>query len=371
MQRPFAGILSLFACVAFAGCADTAQTPVSPIASAPQIFSSQSSELGDDASDDQSDSDLTYTLAVIGDTPYGKAKLDEFPALVAKINADPLVRLVAHVGDIKAGSRSPCTDEYFAKIRALFDTFDDPFAYTPGDNEWTDCHAGIKNNGVYTPTERLQKVRSLFYPVPGRTLGVKSMRVLTEAKDPANAAYVENTLWRKSRVVFAELNITGSNNDLASWGTPLPADASAYPSQSEESAARAQANRAWLEKAFATAKRTHAAGVVLLFQADMWDTAEPTLSGYDALVEQIGTLARRFGKPVLLIDGDSHKFTVDNPFSASSPLHAIHASTPVADNVTRIIVEGSAAGRTEYLRLTIDPRKEAGSLFAWERVPLN
>jgi hypothetical protein len=197
------------------------------------------------------------------------------------------------------------------------------------------------------------------------------MRVLTEAKDPANAAYVENTLWRKSRVVFAELNITGSNNDLASWGTPLPADASAYPSQSEESAARAQANRAWLEKAFATARRTHAAGVILLFQADMWDTAEPTLSGYDALVEQIGTLARRFGKPVLLIDGDSHKFTVDNPFSASSPLHAIHASTPVADNVTRIIVEGSAAGRTEYLRLTIDPGKAAGSLFAWERVPLN
>jgi hypothetical protein len=42
----------------------------------------------------------------------------------------------------------------------------------------------------------------------------------------------------------------------------------------------------------------------------------------------------------------------------------------VAENVTRIIVEGSAAGRTEYVRLTVDPKKKAGSLFAWERVPL-
>jgi hypothetical protein len=371
MQRTLAGILSIIACAAFAGCAGTTDTPVAPIASAAQVSSSPFAELGDDATDDESDSEQPYTLAVIGDTPYGAAKLAEFPSLVAKINADPLVRLVAHVGDIKAGSKSPCTDEYFAQIRALFDTFEDPFAYTPGDNEWTDCHVAIKNNGLYTPTERLQKVRSLFFPVPGRTLGVKTMRVATEARDPANAAYVENTLWRKARVVFAELNITGSNNDLAPWGTPLPADASAYASQSEEYAARAQANSAWLEKTFATAKRTHAAGVVLLFQADMWDTAEPTLAGYDRLVEQIGTLAQRFGKPVLVIDGDSHKFKVDNPYSASSPLHGIHAFTPIADNVTRIIVEGSAAGRTEYIRLTINPRETSGSLFAWERMPLN
>jgi len=77
------------------------------------------------------------------------------------------------------------------------------------------------------------------------------------------------------------------------------------------------------------------------------------------------------GKPVLLLEGDSHVFNVANPYSASSPFHSLHASTPVADNVTRIVVEGSAAGRTEYLRLTIDPRNKARKLFSWERVPLN
>ena len=74
---------------------------------------------------------------------------------------------------------------------------------------------------------------------------------------------------------------------------------------------------------------------------------------------------------VLLLEGDSHVFRVDNPFSASSPLHGLHPSTPIADNVTRVVVEGSDAGRTEYLRLTIDSRKKKGPLFAWERVPLN
>ncbi len=67
------------------------------------------------------------------------------------------------------------------------------------------------------------------------------MRGLTEADDPANSAYVENTMWMEAQVVFAALNITGNNNDAVSWGLPLPADAGSYPSQAQEQATRAQA----------------------------------------------------------------------------------------------------------------------------------
>jgi hypothetical protein len=49
------------------------------------------------------------TLAVIGDTPYGAEQLEQFPALVADINADPKVDLALHVGDIKSGSTSART----------------------------------------------------------------------------------------------------------------------------------------------------------------------------------------------------------------------------------------------------------------------
>src|SRR5215813_6113442 len=141
----------------------------------------------DQSVDNDNNGHVTY--AVIGDFPYGPEKRAELPLLIDMINADPAVERVIHLGDIKAGSNSDCSDAYFADIRAQFDTFDDPLVYTPGDNEWTDCHVASKNNGLYTPTERLQKVRSLFFPVAGQTLGGRKKQVLTEADDPANSAY--------------------------------------------------------------------------------------------------------------------------------------------------------------------------------------
>jgi len=309
-----------------------------------------------------------YTLAVVGDMPYGTQKLDSLPLLIDLINSDPKVDLVAHLGDIKAGSNSPCTNEYIDSIAVLFNQLKDPFVYTPGDNEWTDCHVGSKNNGLYTPTERLEFVRQVYFPVAGQTLGGRKKQVLTEADDPANAQYVENTMWMESQVVFAALNIPGSNDDKATWGATLPADAGNYPSQATERDTRKQANLAWLDKAFTLATQNNAAGVVLLFQADMWDTTS-SLNGYDTLVVRIGNLAAAFGKPVLLLEGDSHIFSVDYPYSQSSPLHSKHPSTPVADNVTRIVVEGDG-NRTEYLRLTFDPQNQGGRLFSYERVPL-
>jgi hypothetical protein len=74
---------------------------------------------------------------------------------------------------------------------------------------------------------------------------------------------------------------------------------------------------------------------------------------------------------VLLLEGDSHQFKVDDPYSSSSRLHALHPSTPEVGNVQRIVVEVSDAGRTEYHRLTVDPRKKGSALFSWERIPLN
>ena len=99
------------------------------------------------------------TFAVIGDVPYGTAAEEHFPAFIAGINADPDVTMVTHLGDIKSGSTT-CTDERFARVRHDFDGFADPLVYTPGDNEWTDCHR--PNNGGYQPLERLATVRSLF-----------------------------------------------------------------------------------------------------------------------------------------------------------------------------------------------------------------
>jgi hypothetical protein len=44
-----------------------------------------------------------------------------------------------------------------------------------------------------------------------------------------------------------------------------------------------------------------------------------TIDGYDDLVIQIDNLAAKFRKPMVLIEGDSHVFRVDQPFTAASP----------------------------------------------------
>ena len=89
------------------------------------------------------------------------------------------------------------------------------------------------------------------------------------------------------------------------------------------------------------------------------------------MVVKIGRLAAAYGKPVLLIEGDSHIFRIDQPYSPSSPLFGLHPNTPVATNVTRLVMNGSSS-RTAYVRLTIDPKpKKAGGLFTFVEVPLN
>ena len=126
----------------------------------------------------------------------------------------------------------------------------------------------------------------------------------------------------------------------------------------------------WLHRTFETAEANGAMGVVLMLQADMWDGTTAALNAYPLLVAAIGYEALAFAKPVLLLVGDSHVYTVDNPYDPSSPLHAIHPGTPNVPNITRVIVQGSttAPNEFEYLRLTIDPRSPA--LFSWDRVPL-
>jgi len=369
MTRPFSLRTALSLVALTIACSH--EPPVAPSASVPSFAKA-------------ADADGGATYAVIGDMPYGQGKLDSMPQLIALINSDPAVQFVIHVGDIKAGSSSPCTDAYNLTIKALFDSFEDPLVYSIGDNEWTDCHKFSKNNGLYTPTERLQAVRTLFFPVPGQTLGQNPRAVFTQAKDPDHAANVENVWWTQSDVVFAAMNVTGSFNDLAAWSsvplpwstTPadMPADWANYPSQADDFASRGSANRDLIAQTFATATQRHARGVVLAFQADMWDPAELAKdattfrAGYSALVQQIGTLAAEFGGPVLLLEGDSHVWRVDHPFTPGSAQFTMYPNTPEAPNVTRLVVDGSASP-TSYTRLTINPARNA-ELFTLTRVPL-
>jgi len=115
--------------------------------------------------------------------------------------------------------------------------------------------------------------------------------------------------------------------------------------------------------------------VVIITQADMWDVdgkAPAHLANYDTLVSSIATNTLALGKPVLMLNGDSHEYRSDNPLSAADPLHFMHPAYEVA-NFHRIVVHGSTFP-LEYLRLTVDPRADAAhgdtafGPFRWTRV---
>jgi Calcineurin-like phosphoesterase len=280
------------------------------------------------------------TVAVIGDVPYGTDQEARFGELVEAINDDPKVRVAAHVGDIKNGSTT-CSDERFSAVADAFDRFEDPVVYTPGDNEWTDCHR--TNNGAYNPLERLDTLRSIFFAQPGLALGRHPMRV------DYQPTLVENVRWIESRVAFATLHVVGSDNGLAPWtglGQTAPT-----AEQIAEVDARIEATLAWIDQTFDAAEADGLEGVVLAMQADTWAPAPG--SGQQAVVDRIAQRTAAFDGDVLLVQGDSHVFTADNPLGL--------------DNFTRIVVHGETLP-FEYLRLTIDPQSD--NLFTWERVAL-
>ena len=279
-------------------------------------------------------------VALLADTPYGDAQRAQFPALVADVNADPQISLVLHGGDIKNGS-STCDDARFADIAALYGTFADPFVFTPGDNEWTDCHRA--SNGGYLPTERLEAVRSAFFPKPGRTLGQRTVKTTTQAKDREHSAYVENVRLDRAGVVIASVHVVGSQNDLAPWFGA--AETAAHRSQRlAEFEARQAANLAWIDEAFARAARTRAPGVLLLMQA------EPVVGpGYQAVRDRILQQSRTFGRPVLLVHGDEHAFEQEPAYGGVA-------------NLTRLETYGDTA--VNWLKLTIDPADPL--VFSWQ-----
>ena len=300
------------------------------------------------------------TFAVIGDIPYGADEIASFPADIAQINADPAVSLVAHLGDIKNGS-SECTDTYFDTIRSDFDQFQDPLVYTIGDNEWTDCHR--PNNGAYNPLERLAAVRSTFFDKPGLTMGQHPIRVDSDSA----AGYPENVAWTRDRVAFASVHIVGSNNSMAPWtGNTAPT-----PKQAAEVLGRTADTIALIRTTFARAKARHDRAVVLLTQADMFDPTvkDPAFADYYAFQPIVATIAKEsaaFGRPVYLFNGDSHIYNADHPLAPPSPWLSFYDVAPVAPNLTRITVDGSANAK-DYLRVTIGKHKDAP--LTWIQVP--
>jgi len=287
-----------------------------------------------------------FSFVAIGDMPYGE--MAQFENLVKAVNA-ARPSFTVHVGDIKSGS-SPCTDDYMLKIRDLFNTFAMPLVYTPGDNEWTDCHR--EKAGKFDPIERLAFVRKTFFP-GNQSFGAQKMTLEQESADPRFAKFVENQRWSMGGVTFATVHVVGSNNNLQR-------NAAAVNEYIERNAA----NLAWLESTFAKATAEGAKALVLFQQADMMfeETNEDKRSGFTETLALLKKKVKEFGKPVLLVHGDSHSFIVDNPWYSENDGSNL-------GNFTRLEVYGSA--RVHGVQVGIDTDTPGVFSFTPIMVPEN
>jgi hypothetical protein len=395
---------------------------------------------GNDTPDTAAPTASATTVAVIGDVPYGTSPTDtaEFgaaPAFLQSITADTTVSALLHGGDIHSG-KEYCTESYDRAVAAMFGALTVPVIYTPGDNEWIDCHKKKQGGGTWNtttgkidyvvdasgkqvsyqggdPVANLALVRTTFFPKSGQTLG-KAMAVHSQATEydktyPGDAAFVENVWWMQSNVLFVTLNIPGgSNNGSDIWyGAPTMSSA-----QTQEISARTAATLRWIDTAFSQARTAGALGVVLLVQADMWDPDNTDLTAgrahithYKPFIDAIAARTSALGKPVLLLNGDSHTFRSDNPLvpSASCVKEPVAADGSTSGGVAgscadvagqnlygsdayqnqpggynvpnfhRVVFHGSTMPM-EWLKLTIDPAASAPNgayafgPFAWQRI---
>lgn len=272
-----------------------------------------------------------YEIALIGDLPYNALQEEQTANLFDELDGEKLA-FIAHDGDIKSGS-SACTDDVYQRELRRFESSRNPLVYTPGDNEWTDCHRPPNPSPEEAdPLNRLDLVRGTFFSDSDESLGEKTIPLVRQSEE-----YPENARWTYGDVTYATLHVVGSNNNRPTAANPAIGNEAEYE-------ARNAANLEWLSETFDGARESESAAVMLVIQANPFeeDTSEPSgFTDFKAALEE-ETLA--FDGPVVLVHGDSHTFRIDKPvISERRPL-----------NFTRVETFGSPD--VHWVRASVDTR---------------
>lgn len=306
----------------------------------------------------------SYTIGLWGDLPYSDVQKEGVIRLIADMNSQKLAFTV-HDGDLKAGSNSLCDDALYFQSLSYFNALAAPAAFTPGDNDWTDCDR--PSNGGFNSLERLNRERQIFFSTKF-SLGQRQL-----VQEVQTAPFVENRRWTVGNVTYATLNIQGSCNNLCDTA-PDPA----------EYAARNVANIAWMKETFRVAKNRKSAAVMLISQANPgWDENDPQRAPVRNPITLVQTdgqpdgfkdflLALRdeviaFRKPVSYVHGDSHYYRVDKPF--------LDAQGRRLENFTRVETFGNnpanGTNDVQWVKVTVDPRNREVFSYQPQIVPGN
>ncbi len=240
--------------------------------------------------------DDAHRFAIIGHgfTDGGEKRLKQ--ALADNDNKDVAFMVVTGI----KGAGEPCTDKLYQKRRELVDDARRPVVVLPAGSDWIECR---NSAGRTNAIERLNRIRELFYGEP-KTLGAQKLSVTRQSMSPRFRSYAENAHWSVGKVLYATVNMPANNNHYLNEA-----------GRNSEYEDRLVANRFWLNRLFAIAKRDKLEAIVLFSEGDVKALSQPT--GLRALLRSavpendgfaeprrlILSLAQKFPGKVLLVDG--------------------------------------------------------------------
>jgi hypothetical protein len=291
-----------------------------------------------------------------GDTPYRAEEERVVPQLIDQMNVAKL-DIAINVGDL-FGSR--CEDAKYTRAAAWFDQFTAPLVYTPGDNEWTDCH---ESPSAHTDSlERLAFIRRTMFSTDS-SFGQRKIHLEQQRPD-----YPENSRWHLGKVMFATVDVPGSDNGHVDPAAPAQGETRSTEqlrTAEAEYQARDRADVDWLHQAFDIAKAERAPAVVIAMQADPSFEVPALLrtpggvDGFDRLLSALVNESKAYGRPVILLHGDTHHFVDDHPLFDQ-------ATGARVDNFTRIETFGSPD--VGWVEIRLDPANPANPVVTPHRV---
>lgn len=154
---------------------------------------------------------------------------------------------------IKAASES-CSDKLYSQRKDVLDASGPPLIVSLSASDWANCR---NSRGRVNAIERLNRLRDVYF-ADDQSLGQRKLTLSRLSSTAKFRSYAENAHWEYGGVLFATVNLPANNNHF------LP-----EAGRNSEFEDRLVANRFWLNRLFAMAKREKLGALVLFSEGEI------------------------------------------------------------------------------------------------------
>jgi len=208
-------------------------------------------------------------FSVIGDVPYSSSELPLLQQHINNHNTYSPSLFLLHVGDIKSGSGA-CSESVYSNVANILKTSEVPVFIIPGDNEWGDCS---------NPSQAWNLWAQYYIEFDQNFCGTPSVE--------RQSGRQENVTFVLKGMLFIAINIP--NQTESGYQSRLQDDANWVTQQLQQKASQVRG-------------------------AVVFGHAGPSSSRNTLFFNPFRQAASAFGKPVLYMQGDGHKWIQDTPW---------------------------------------------------------